>query len=97
MIQVVRIDFDEDYFLKETLPKARALYFEKFLPKLRDDAQKKLAARGLWDSVFVEPGDMPPKLLENWYAVLETWDDGGKMLGLKDTSGGGPPTSRASS
>jgi hypothetical protein len=87
MIQVFRIDYDESYFLRKSLPSARDVFFNKFLPKLRDDSRSKIAARQLWDSVFVQPKAMPQKLLSTWNASLETWKDGGKLIALKDTGG----------
>jgi putative phage-type endonuclease len=62
--QVFNIDFDEDYFISETLPAARKSYWENYIPALRRSQTLAWDAWTAWDSAVVPRDNLPTALVD---------------------------------
>lgn len=84
-LQVSEIRYDEDYFLNVTLKAAQDTFWNKYIPELKKNRENSLKVWKYWDSGIIY--DMPVGLKKNWYSIISTFDDGGGVVALKDTSG----------
>ena len=83
--QVFRIDFDEEYFFSTTLPSVRDVFWNQYIPRLRTYRDTEIRDHRNWSSIKIT--DKPKILDQDYFGILETFNGGGGIVAIKDTSG----------
>ena len=84
-LQVSTVLYDEDYFMRVTLPLANDIFWNNYIPSLRKTREADMLTKKNWNARSIS--EIPNELNGGWFTLLETYANGGGIICLKDTGG----------